>query len=197
MSGSSHSKGSNPNPMNEKELIDVLDGIRLGVSHNRRCVDTNWYNPPLPRSQMTAERIKMNTDSIEKLIEIAKQARDLATLKSALAEALRAENATFRAAQKACEDCDAPTMKRITELEAKMAEREAECAAMRQALEVVEFPYLVCETFQKDAEHRRQVVKSALSTQAGADLLAQLQSLTEQLEQARRDAALKAEKEAQ
>lgn len=61
-----------------------------------------------------------------------------------------------------------------SELAAAQQERDAAraaCGEMRQALELVEFPYLICDTFQKDAEHRRSVVQKALSPTAGQDLL--------------------------
>jgi chromosome segregation ATPase len=42
-----------------------------------------------------------------------------------IVESLRAENATFRAAQKACEDCDAPTVAEVESLRARIAELDS------------------------------------------------------------------------
>ena len=46
------------------------------------------------------------------------------------ARQLERENQTFRAAQKACEDCDAPRVDRIDELERELAEARATHAAL-------------------------------------------------------------------
>ena len=48
--------------------------------------------------------------------------------------ALRAENATFRAAQKACEDCDAPTKEETDKLRAENSSLWEENKALRERL---------------------------------------------------------------
>ena len=48
---------------------------------------------------------------------------------------LRAENATFRAAQKACEACDEPTAFEVRQLRARVERAEAELAAERARLD--------------------------------------------------------------
>jgi chromosome segregation ATPase len=49
----------------------------------------------------------------------------LAMEMSKFARQLERENQTFRAAQKACEDCDAPRVDRIAELERELADQRA------------------------------------------------------------------------
>lgn len=48
------------------------------------------------------------------------EAADTITRLTACVAELEAENKTFRNAQKACEDCDGPTMARVAELEAAL-----------------------------------------------------------------------------
>ena len=49
------------------------------------------------------------------------------------ARQLERENQTFRAAQKACEDCDAPRVDRIAELERELAAASDQLAANHEA----------------------------------------------------------------
>jgi len=49
------------------------------------------------------------------------------------ARQLERENQTFRAAQKACEDCDAPRVDRIAELERELADQKAHSEAIYNA----------------------------------------------------------------
>jgi hypothetical protein len=49
------------------------------------------------------------------------------------ARQLERENQTFRAAQKACEDCDAPRVDRIAELERELADQRAHSEAIYNA----------------------------------------------------------------
>ncbi len=52
---------------------------------------------------------------------------------AAFARQLERENQTFRAAQKACEDCDAPRVDRIAELERELADQKAHSEAIYNA----------------------------------------------------------------
>jgi hypothetical protein len=69
-----------------------------------------------------------------------------------LSRQLERENKTFRAAQKACEDCDAPRVDRIAELERELAESTESLAFQTQLnREVIE---LEKKTFAELAAER-------------------------------------------
>ena len=53
------------------------------------------------------------------------------------ARQLERENQTFRAAQKACEDCDAPRVDRIAELERELATEREQLAANHEATRLI------------------------------------------------------------
>ena len=53
------------------------------------------------------------------------------------ARQLERENQTFRAAQKACEDCDAPRVDRIAELERELAAESDQLAANHEATKLM------------------------------------------------------------
>ena len=53
------------------------------------------------------------------------------------ARQLERENQTFRAAQKACEDCDAPRVDRIAELERELATEREQLAANHEATKLM------------------------------------------------------------
>lgn len=53
------------------------------------------------------------------------------------ARQLERENQTFRAAQKACEDCDAPRVGRIAELERELATEREQLAANHEATKLM------------------------------------------------------------
>jgi hypothetical protein len=72
-----------------------------------------------------------------------------------LSRQLERENQTFRAAQKACEDCDAPRVDRIAELERELAESAQSLAFQTQLnREVIE---LEKKTFAELAAEREQI----------------------------------------
>ena len=72
-----------------------------------------------------------------------------------LSRQLERENKTFRAAQKACEDCDAPRVDRIAELERELAESTESLAFQTQLnREVIE---LEKKTFGELAAEREQI----------------------------------------
>ena len=72
-----------------------------------------------------------------------------------LSRQLEREDQTFRAAQKACEDCDAPRVDRIAELERELAESTGSLAFQTQLnREVIE---LEKKTFAELAAEREQI----------------------------------------
>ena len=70
---------------------------------------------------MTPETLTPRTDAAE----ILWNDTGFFVVPADLARQLERENQTFRAAQKACEDCDAPRVDRIAELERELADKDA------------------------------------------------------------------------
>src|SRR5688572_15674473 len=82
--------------------------------------DTPTGRAPFPLKELResiASSILAERSRLAEVEDMERQASDhCVRLKERIAQ-LEAENQTFRNAQKACEDCDAPTMERIAELE--------------------------------------------------------------------------------
>lgn len=70
-----------------------------------------------------------------------------------LARQLERENQTFRAAQKACEDCDAPRVDRIAELERELAAERALADRLASVLRTYNYDLLAGEMIQFVPEH--------------------------------------------
>jgi chromosome segregation ATPase len=73
---------------------------------------------PTPRTDKVAESIDWTDGDYSGYVQMLLHARQL-----------ERENLTFRAAQKACEDCDAPRVDRIDELERELATAKEAAAA--------------------------------------------------------------------
>jgi hypothetical protein len=74
-----------------------------------------------------------------------------------LARQLERENQTFRAAQKACEDCDAPRVDRIAELERELAAERALADRLAGVLLSYDHDMLAGEDMQWLPEHDKSL----------------------------------------
>ena len=75
---------------------------------------------PTPRTDKVAESIDWTAGDYSGYVQMLLHARQL-----------ERENQTFRAAQKACEDCDAPRVDRIDELERELAAEREQVAILQ------------------------------------------------------------------
>ena len=82
---------------------------------------------PTPRTDAIAHRGLGSVAYIAEITDLARQ--------------LERENQTFRAAQKACEDCDAPRVDRIAELERELAAERALADKLAETLANVQGDY--------------------------------------------------------
>ena len=87
-----------------------------GSDFNEFLIEENLMTPT-PRTDAIAHRGLGSVAYIAEMTDFARQ--------------LERENHTFRAAQKACEDCDAPRVDRIAELERELAAEREQVAILR------------------------------------------------------------------
>lgn len=109
---------------NNRQLIDERNEAQTRLAdETKRADDAERERDKWKAShdnQVNLRRALMDRPDLK---ERAFLVQGLATERDALKaklEALTAENATFRNAQKACEDCDAPTVAEVKELRAKL-----------------------------------------------------------------------------